>query len=289
MTPPVISIENASKQFGSFRAVDAVSMSVAPGEVVGLLGANGAGKTTLIRMVLGLLHTDGGQVLLFGAPPSHASRQRLGYVPQGLGLYDDLTVGENLDFVARAFGRQRTQPSDAGVAAALDESVGSLPLGLKRRTAFAAALAHEPELLVLDEPTSGVDPLARAQLWDLIGAAASGGAGVLVSTHYMEEAQNCDRLVVMRAGRVVAEGTVANIIGSRVVVAATTHDLAQLTSVLDTKAVDYVPVGGGVRIINASADGITELLAASRVSASLTQVPATFEEAFVQLVGAASL
>jgi ABC-2 type transport system ATP-binding protein len=185
------------------------------GEVVGLLGANGAGKTTLIRLVLGLLGADDGRVRLFGSPPSRKTRLRLGYVPQSLGLWDDLTARENLGFTRGAFGLAPADgiTDDPELAADDDTLVRDLPLGIKRRLAFAAALSHSPELLVLDEPTSGVDPMARARLWETIREAADGGAAVLVTTHYMEEAANCDRLVVMADGRTIAAGTLAAIVG----------------------------------------------------------------------------
>ena len=206
-----------TRRFGSFVAVDAVDMAVRGGEVVGLLGANGAGKTTVIRMLLGLLRPTEGAALLFGAPPSRASRRRLGYVPQGLGLWDDMSVAENLAFVAAAFDSS-PPPLDAELEAARDMLVRDLPLGLKRRLAFAAALAHGPELLVLDEPTSGVDPQARARLWETVHEVAAHGAGVLVTTHYLEETSQCDRLVIMAGGRVVAAGLETDIVGERTAV-----------------------------------------------------------------------
>ena len=203
-----------TRAFGHFVAVDHIDLEVHPGEVVGLLGANGAGKTTLIRLLLGLLRPTGGEIRLFGEPPSRGTRRRIGYVPQGLGLYDDLTPAENLAFSAAVFG-------EGSAAASLPEPlrrygttvVGSLPLGIQRTVAFAQALAHRPDLLVLDEPTSGVDPLARARLWETVAGAAAAGAGVLVTTHYIDKAGECDRLVIMAAGRVVARGTVPEIVG----------------------------------------------------------------------------
>ena len=239
MTGSLLTARSLTRRFGSFTAVDEVDLTVEPGEVVGLLGANGAGKTTLIRMVLGLLHPSAGRVRLFGEPPSRRTRARIGYVPQGLGLYEDLTAAENLRFTANAF-RVAEPPLDPDLEAVRGELVASLPLGLRRRLAFAAALGHRPELLVLDEPTSGVDALAGARLWDAIRSAAEGGpgpggagpggagpgaggraprAGVLVSTHSMGEAEQCDRLVVMAGGKVVAGGTVDQIIGDATTVA----------------------------------------------------------------------
>ena len=207
---PVVETRAAVRRFGDLAAVDGVDLAVRPGEVVGLLGANGAGKTTLIRMLLGLLRPTAGDVLLFGAPPSRASRRRIGYVPQGLGLWEDLTVTQNLDFTSEAFGVPRP-PLDEDLAAVSGDLVRDLPLGLRRRLAFAAALAHAPEVLVLDEPTSGVGPAARAGLWRTVHDAADDGAAVLVTTHFMEEADQCDRLAIMAEGRVVARGAPAEL------------------------------------------------------------------------------
>ncbi len=207
---PVVETRAAVRRFGSLAAVDGVDLAVRPGEVVGLLGANGAGKTTLIRMLLGLLRPTAGDVLLFGAPPSRASRRRIGYVPQGLGLWEDLTVTQNLDFTSEAFGVPRPA-LDEDLAAVRGDLVRDLPLGLRRRLAFAAALAHAPEVLVLDEPTSGVGPAARAGLWRTVHDAADRGAAVLVTTHFMEEADQCDRLAIMAEGRVVARGAPAEL------------------------------------------------------------------------------
>ena len=202
---------DASRDFGDISAVSGVDLDVEPGEVVGLLGANGAGKTTLIKMLLGLETPSRGSIELFGEPPNRPVRRRIGYVPQGLGLYEDLTVGENLEFSARAYGYEAPPLGDLARTARV--LVRALPLGLRRRAAFLNALAHEPELLLLDEPTSGVDVLARAELWNTIRSAADGGAGVLVSTHHMEEADQCDRLLVMAAGRIVLSGAMDEIVG----------------------------------------------------------------------------
>ncbi|MGH3664878.1 MAG: ABC transporter ATP-binding protein, partial [Egibacteraceae bacterium] len=214
----LLDVTEATKRFGDTVAVDDVSLRVARGEVVGLLGANGAGKTTLIRMILGLLPVDAGQVHVLGGAPSRGVRARMGYVPQGLGLWTDLTVQAHLELAAAVYGRPLHEPADADVTAAGGTLVRDLPLGLRRRVAFTLALAHAPDVLLLDEPTSGVDPLARARLWDVIRAAADEGAGVLVSTHYFDEAELCDRAVLLADGRVVAAGQVADLTaGSRAV------------------------------------------------------------------------
>lgn len=202
-----------SRRFGSVIAVSAVDLAVGPGEVVGLLGGNGAGKTTLIRMMLGLLRPTDGRIRLFGGPPSRAARRRVGYVPQTLGLYAGLTVAENWAFTSSAFGGSGV-PLAERIAPWAGELVGELPLGAQRQVAFAVMLSHHPELLVLDEPTSGVGPLASARLWEDIRQAADRGAGVLVTTHNMEEARECDRLVVMAGGQVVARGTADDIIAA---------------------------------------------------------------------------
>jgi ABC-2 type transport system ATP-binding protein/ribosome-dependent ATPase len=201
-----------TRKFGSFTAVSAVDLAIAPGEVVGLLGGNGAGKTTLIRMLLGLLRPSAGQIRLFGGPPSRAARRRVGYVPQTLGLYAGLTVAENWSFTTAAYG-QGGIPLPDRIAPLARELVGGLPLGEQRQVAFSVVLSHNPELLVLDEPTSGVGPLGSARLWEDIRLAADVGAGVLVTTHNMEEARQCDRLVVMADGRVAASGTAEEIAG----------------------------------------------------------------------------
>jgi ABC-2 type transport system ATP-binding protein len=270
-----------TKRFGSFTAVRDVDLMIGPGEIVGLLGANGAGKTTLIRMLLGLLPTSAGEVTLFAEAPSRRTRRRLGYVPQGLGLYDDLTPAENMDFTEAVFGAQEGPPLPGDLAAYGRATIGSLPLGVQRRVAFAQALSHHPDLLILDEPTSGVDPLGRARLWETIAAAADGGAGVLVTTHYMEEAQECGRLIVMAAGSVVAEGTAAGIVGGRRVVAVETENWAAAFTGLESAGLQVALAGRGLRVPGADLDQVRQAL--GDVRASVREVPATLEERFFEL------
>jgi ABC-2 type transport system ATP-binding protein len=290
---PLLQARGVTRTFGGLTAVDRVDLQVNAGEVVGLLGANGAGKTTLIRIVLGLLRPTAGEVRLLGEPPSRRSRARLGYVPQGLGLYDDLTVIENLAFTARAFGGHPPERlDDPELEAARGGLVASLPLGLRRRLAFAAALGHRPELLVLDEPTSGVDALGRARLWDAIRSAAEGGgcgpAGVLVTTHSMGEAEQCDRLVVMAAGRVVARGTVDGIIGDTTTVAVRGARWEDAFAACDAAGLPVALVGTDLRVPAADPARVRAALDAAGVRAEVSLTRATLEEAFVLLAGRAA-
>lgn len=217
-----IDIERLTRRFGEFVAVDEVTMQVPAGAVMGMLGPNGAGKTTLIRMLLGLLTptSGGGRVLghdLVKAP--EAIRQQAGYMSQRFSLYNDLTVEQNLDFYGRIYGlagpalaeRKEELLAWSGLGdqrRALPRDLGG---GRRQRLAFACAILHRPPLLLLDEPTSGVDPVSRRKFWDLIYDLADQGTTVLVTTHYMDEAEHCDRLGMILAGRLVALGTPAEL------------------------------------------------------------------------------
>jgi ABC-2 type transport system ATP-binding protein len=210
------------KEFKAFTAVKKVSLQIRNGEVYGLLGANGAGKTTTIRMLCGLLDPTSGTMELGGTGGNlrtEAVRKRIGYMSQKFSLYDDLTIRENLDFFAGVYGvpdQEREEKigwvlSFSGLDGKEDQITGSLPGGWKQRVAFGAAIMHEPDILFFDEPTSGVDPLARRAFWTMINRLADGGAAILVTTHYLEEAEQCNRLGMMVAGQLVAEGTPSGI------------------------------------------------------------------------------
>lgn len=213
-----INAENLSKRFGGFNAVKNINIEVKYGEIYGLLGANGAGKTTTIKMLCGLLGASSGKMELAGESGSLRSgfvRQRIGYMSQKFSLYDDLTIDENLNFFAGVYNVPRNEREEkkqwvleiSGLEGKGDLLTSSLPGGWKQRVAFGAAVMHEPSVLFLDEPTSGVDPLARRAFWKMINGFADRGVAVLVTTHYLEEAEQCNRLGFMVAGELVAEGT----------------------------------------------------------------------------------
>lgn len=274
-----IEITNVTRRFDSFVAVDDVDLTVDSGEVVALVGANGAGKTTLIRMILGLLRPTAGRIRLFGLGHSRELRRRIGYVPQNLGLYRDLTAAENVEFRAEVFGVDRP----GSLPFADGSLVADLPLGLQRRAAFTAATQHNPDLLVLDEPTSGVSPLARTVLWDLIRERAEAGVAVLVSTHYMDEAEQADRLVLMSRGKVAAAGKLADIIGGQQAVEVISDHWERSFDALDRPGRLITLYGTAVRILGESVDGVRRELADVGVAAEVRSVPATLDETMVML------
>ncbi len=212
-----IGATNLRREFGKFTAVKNLNLQIRYGEIYGLLGANGAGKTTAIRMLCGLLDPTHGNVELNGESDMRtgAARQRVGYMSQKFSLYDDLSINENLNFFAGVYGvpeHERTEKirwvlSFSGLEGKQDQVTGSLPGGWKQRVAFGAAILHEPSVLFLDEPTSGVDPLARRAFWTMINRLADAGTAILVTTHYLEESEQCNRLGLMAAGELVAEGS----------------------------------------------------------------------------------
>jgi ABC-2 type transport system ATP-binding protein len=219
MTESVIRVQDLTRRFGDFVAVDHVSFEVGRGEVVGYLGPNGSGKTTTIRMLLGLLEPSEGRATVLGYDAFRESeevRLRAGYMSQKFALYDDLTVWENVAFYGGVYGvtdRRRIEATLARVGLQGDHSglARSLSAGWRQRLALAIALVHQPKLLFLDEPTSGVDPMARRAFWDLIYELAADGVTILVTTHYMDEAEYCERVGIMRDGRLLAIDTPSNL------------------------------------------------------------------------------
>lgn len=220
----VVEVRNLSKRFGNFTAVKDASFQIRRGEIFGLLGPNGAGKSTTFRMLCGLLPSSEGTLSVAGVDLRRAraaARQRIGYVAQKFSLYGQLTVAENLEFFGSAYGLRGTRKRERtdwaleqfDLRKLVEQTSGELPAGYKQRLAMACALMHEPEILFLDEPTSGVDPLARREFWQRISALADHGVTVIVTTHFMEEAEYCDRMVIMVDGEILAAGTPSEIRG----------------------------------------------------------------------------
>jgi ABC-2 type transport system ATP-binding protein len=219
MALPVVFVENLTRRFGDFVAVDHINFEISPGEVVGYLGPNGSGKTTTIRMLLGLLEPSEGKATVLGFDSFRQSEQvrvRSGYMSQKFAIYDDLTVLENLAFYGGVYGITDQDRIEAtigliGLTGHRTTLTRSLSTGWRQRLALGIALVHQPKLLFLDEPTSGVDPTARRAFWDMIYELADGGVTILVTTHYMDEAEYCERVGVMRDGRLLAMDTPTNL------------------------------------------------------------------------------
>lgn len=219
-----IDVQGLSKSYGNKRVVDGLSMQVRSGEIFGFLGPNGSGKTTSIRMMCGLLTPDAGTGTCLGFDilrDSDEIKRRVGYMTQKFSYWDDLSIRENLDFVARVYGMPRRNEvvdralEELGLASRAKQLAGSLSGGWKQRLALAACLLHEPRLLLLDEPTAGVDPKARRDFWEQLHLLASRGISVLVSTHYMDEAEHCHKLAYIAYGRLLAHGTASEVVASQ--------------------------------------------------------------------------
>ncbi|HUU27841.1 MAG TPA: ABC transporter ATP-binding protein [archaeon] len=218
MAEPVVVARGLTRMFGNFTAVDHVDFTVYQGEIFGFLGANGAGKTTVIRILCGLLRPSGGTCLVDGVDVGKSPekvKRRIGYMSQKFSLYEDLTVGENLEFYGGVYGlgkeqireRKRELLGRLGLEKVERQVTSDLPLGWKQRVALASAVLHRPKIVFLDEPTSGVDPISRRNFWSMIHNMAASGTTVFVTTHYMDEAEYCDRISIMEAGKIIALDT----------------------------------------------------------------------------------
>lgn len=218
MAEQVIQTEKLTRRFGSFTAVDEISFSVSTGEIFGFLGANGAGKTTAMKMLTGLLAPTSGSATVAGFDvyrQTESIKRNIGYMSQRFSLYDDLTPRENIRFFGGIYGLGKREIAEKGerlldsldLTEAADTRLAALPLGWKQKLAFSVALLHEPKLVFLDEPTGGVDPLTRRRFWDMIYQTAASGVTVFVTTHYMDEAEYCDRVSIMVDGRIAALDT----------------------------------------------------------------------------------
>jgi ABC-2 type transport system ATP-binding protein len=219
-----IDVSGLNKSFGDKHVVQDLALQVREGEIFGFLGPNGSGKTTSIRMLCGLLTPDSGQGKCLGLDvlkQSSAIKRQVGYMTQKFSLWDDLTIGENLDFVARMFGMADRREEVANALRELnltdrrDQLAGTLSGGWKQRLALASCLLHHPKLLLLDEPTAGVDPKARRDFWETIHSLSASGITVLVSTHYMDEAERCHRLAYIAYGKLLAQGTAADVVANQ--------------------------------------------------------------------------
>lgn len=219
---PVIEVENLTKKFGEFTAVNEISFRTFKGEIFGFLGANGAGKTTAMKMLIGISKPTSGQASVTGldvySQPDKIKRN-IGYMSQKFSMYDDLTIKENITFFGGIYGLDRKTIKtkiqeiieSLGLEEVANKLVGALPLGWKQKLAFSVALLHEPRIVFLDEPTGGVDPITRRQFWELIYKQASQGTTIFVTTHYMDEAEYCDRVSIMVEGKIEALDTPKNL------------------------------------------------------------------------------
>lgn len=213
-----IEVENLTKKFGDFIAVDNITFNVKKGEIFGFLGANGAGKSTAMRMLCGLLSPTSGKALVGGYDifkETENVKKNIGYMSQKFSLYEDMTIGENIEFYGGIYGLSKNDITEKtnillekfNLTVKRKSLISSLPLGWKQKLAFSVAIVHNPEIVFLDEPTGGVDPITRRQFWELIYEAAHRGVTVFVTTHYMDEAEYCDRISMMTEGKIVAIGS----------------------------------------------------------------------------------
>jgi ABC-2 type transport system ATP-binding protein len=304
---PAVEVHELSKRFGDFVAVDRVSFTVAPGEVFGFLGPNGAGKTTTIKMLNGLLAPSSGSGRVAGfdiATQRTSIKSAIGYMSQLFSLYGDLTVDENIGFFAGLYGvggarlaaRRAWVIEMAGLAGQRDRPAGELALGWKQRLALGCAVLHEPPILFLDEPTSGVDPISRRRFWDLIYDLAEGGTTVFVTTHYMEEAEACHRLALMNRGRLIALDTPA---GLRAAAGEQLLELQTPDAIGALAALDGAPevvraglFGRDLHVTVADREAALAALplrlAARGVAVSrLREIPPSLEDVFISIVQAA--
>jgi ABC-2 type transport system ATP-binding protein len=297
---PAIDVTGLVKRFGERTAVDGVSLRVERGEIAGFLGPNGSGKTTTIRCLCGLLKADGGAGSVLGydiATDSLRIKREVGYMTQRFSFYEDLSIEENLRFVAQLYGLSPVARhvaatlEELGLAARSRQLAGTLSGGWKQRLALAACIMHKPQLLLLDEPTAGVDPLARRQFWDQIHRLAAQGLTVLVSTHYMDEAERCHRIHYISAGRLIASGTVAQVV----------EDANLATWIIEGEGLDraarelagmvgveqVAPFGATLHVVGADAKALARSVRALATRRGLAARPGdtSLEDVFIAFMG----
>ncbi|MFI5409220.1 ATP-binding cassette domain-containing protein [Kaistia sp. UC242_56] len=297
----VIDIHGLTKRFGAKTVVDDVSLDVRRGEIVGFLGPNGSGKTTTIRMICGLLRPDGGSGTCLGLDilrDADRIKRQVGYMTQRFSYYEDLTIRENLDFVARIYALPdraaivKKTLERLGLYERRDQLAGSLSGGWKQRLALAASVMHQPKLLLLDEPTAGVDPQARREFWDEIHALAEDGLTVLVSTHYMDEAERCHRIIYIAYGKIVARGTVAEVIersGLSTIVVSGSDVGAIARLVREKPGVEQVaPFGNDLHVVGPDAAALKQAVDAALAEAHSDAVAepgeTSLEDVFIRLM-----
>ena len=297
----VVDVVDLTKRFGDRTVVDRVSMTVERGEIVGFLGPNGSGKTTTIRMICGLLTPDGGSGTVLGRDVLTDSREikrRVGYMTQKFSFYEDLTIAENLDFVARLYEmRPRREHVDRtletlGLTSRRNQLAGTLSGGWKQRLALAACIMHQPDLLLLDEPTAGVDPKARREFWDEIHTLAADGLTVLVSTHYMDEAERCHRIAYISYGRMLARGTVDEVVAGAGLATWIARDAPAglQTRIAGLPGVDQVaPFGTTLHVVGADAERLAASLATLSAETGLVfeRGETSLEDVFIQFMARA--
>lgn len=302
----VIEVEHLVKRFGDFTSVDDLNLSVRKGEVFGLLGSNGAGKTTAIRVLCGLLAPTSGHARVLGidvAKDPEALKHSIGYMTQRFSLYDDLTVMQNLRFFGGVYGitgarmreREKWAVATAGLEGKEDLITQSLPGGWKQRLALACAVLHEPQVVFLDEPTGGVDPISRRRFWTLIDQMASEGITLIVTTHYLDEAERCDRIALMHAGRLVAHGSVAQlkeVFAGRVLLeVACPHPLdAQFLLEQEPGILEASVFGTRLHVVTADEDGGRELIQRALPGAfaptAIERIVPSLEDVFIHCIEA---
>jgi ABC-2 type transport system ATP-binding protein len=302
-TEPAIDVRGLRKSFGGRVVVDDFAIRVERGQIFGFLGPNGSGKTTTIRMLCGLLTPDAGEGRCLGfdlRTQSALIKREVGYMTQRFSLYEDLSIQENLDFVARVYAMQdRRHAVDAalerlGLAQRRDQLAGALSGGWKQRLALAACLLHNPQLLLLDEPTAGVDPKARRDFWDQIHTLAADGLTVLASTHYMDEAERCHRLAYIAYGRLLAQGTAEEIVRAAKLStwAVSGPALTELAQTLRTRpgVSTVVPFGTTLHVSGPDAAALERAIAPERDQHDLrwTPIQASLEDVFVKLMDEAT-
>jgi ABC-2 type transport system ATP-binding protein len=299
-TALAVDVRGLNKHFGDKHVVKDLTLQVGRGEIHGFLGPNGSGKTTSIRMLCGLLTPDSGSGTCLGHDvirETAAIKREVGYMTQRFSLWEDLTIRENLDFVARMYGmkQRRERVAEAleklGLAARRDQLAGTLSGGWKQRLALAACMLHQPRLLLLDEPTAGVDPKARREFWEEIHGLAAAGISVLVSTHYMDEAERCHRLAYIAYGALLVTGTAEEVVASQRLTAwrVTGPDLAALAGTLRAlPGVDQVTAfGNALHVTGRDARALFESISAVREASPHRWEPieAGLEDVFINLMG----